>query len=130
MTTAQQIIIIGLCVLGTMLTRFLPFFIFRPDKPTPKYIKYIGDALPPAIFGMLVIYCLKDVSVFGGSHVVPEAIAIVTVILLHLWKRSMLLSIAGGTVCYMLLVQFVFYREPVFTSLCTRLSSKFFRILC
>lgn len=109
MTTAQQIITIGLCVLGTMLTRFLPFFIFRSDKPTPKYIKYIGDALPPAIFGMLVIYCLKDVSVFGGSHGVPEAIAIVAVILLHLWKRSMLLSVAGGTVCYMLLVQFVFH---------------------
>ena len=109
MTTAQQIITIGLCVLGTMLTRFLPFFIFRPDKPTPKYIKYIGNALPPAIFGILVIYCLKDVSVFRRSHGVPEAIAIVAVILLHLWKRSMLLSVAGGTVCYMLLVQFVFH---------------------
>lgn len=108
MTVTQQIITISLCVLGTMLTRFLPFIIFRSDKQTPKYIQYIGNALPPAIFGMLVIYCLKDVSVFNGNHGVPEAIAIIAVIILHLWKRKMLLSIAGGTVCYMLLVQFVF----------------------
>lgn len=108
MTLTQEIITIALCALGTMLTRFLPFLVFRSDKPTPKYIKYIGNALPGAIFGMLVIYCLKDVSVFGGSHGIPEAIAIVVVIALHLWKRNMLFSIAGGTVCYMLLVQLVF----------------------
>lgn len=108
MTLTQQIITVALCALGTMLTRFLPFMIFRADKPTPKYIQYIGNALPPAIFGMLVVYCLKDVSIFGGSHGIPEAIAIAAVIALHLWKRNMLLSIAGGTVCYMLLVQLVF----------------------
>lgn len=108
MTLTQQIVTIALCAFGTMITRFLPFIVFRSDKPTPKYIQYIGNALPPAIFGMLVIYCLKDVSLFGGSHGIPEAIAIIAVIALHLWKRNMLLSIAGGTVCYMLLVQFVF----------------------
>lgn len=108
MTLTQEIVTIALCAFGTMITRFLPFIVFRSDKPTPKYIQYIGNALPPAIFGMLVIYCLKDVSLFGGSHGIPEAIAIVAVIALHLWKRNMLLSIAGGTVCYMLLVQFVF----------------------
>lgn len=108
MTLTQEIITIALCALGTMLTRFLPFLIFRSDRPTPKYIRYIGNALPGAIFGMLVIYCLKDVSVFGGSHGIPEAIAIAVVIVLHLWKRNMLFSIAGGTVCYMLLVQLVF----------------------
>lgn len=108
MTLTQQIITVALCALGTMITRFLPFIVFRSDKPTPKYIQYIGNALPPAIFGMLVIYCLKDVSLLGGSHGIPEAIAIVAVIALHLWKKNMLLSIAGGTVCYMLLVQFVF----------------------
>lgn len=108
MTLTQQIITIALCSLGTMLTRFLPFIVFRSDKPTPKYIQYIGNALPPAIFGMLVIYCLKDVSVLGGSHGIPEAIAIFVVAALHLWKKNMLLSIAGGTVCYMLLVQLVF----------------------
>lgn len=108
MTLTQEIVTIALCAFGTMITRFLPFIVFRSDKPTPKYIQYIGNALPPAIFGMLVIYCLKDVSLLGGSHGIPEAIAIVAVIALHLWKRNMLLSIAGGTVCYMLLVQFVF----------------------
>lgn len=108
MTLTQEIVTIALCAFGTMITRFLPFIVFRSDKPTPKYIQYIGNALPPAIFGMLVIYCLKDVSLLGGSHGIPEAIAIVAVIALHLWKKNMLLSIAGGTVCYMLLVQFVF----------------------
>ena len=108
MTVTQQIITIALCVIGTMATRFLPFLVFSPDKPTPKYVQYLGKALPAAIFGMLVVYCLKDVSLLGGSHGIPEAIAIIVVIALHLWQRKMLLSIAGGTVCYMLLVQLVF----------------------
>lgn len=108
MTLTQQIITISLCAAGTMLTRFLPFIVFRADKPTPKYVQYIGNALPGAIFGMLVVYCLKDVTILGGSHGIPEAIAIVAVIALHLWRRNMLISIAGGTVCYMLLLQFVF----------------------
>ena len=108
MTLTQQIITVALCVLGTMATRFLPFLVFSGDKPTPKYIQYLGKALPAAIFGMLVVYCLKNVSILAGSHGIPELIAIVVVVFLHLWKRQMLLSIAGGTVCYMLLVQFVF----------------------
>ena len=64
--------------------------------------------LPSAVFGLLVIYCLRNVSIFSGSHAIPELISIVLVIILHVWKRQMLLSIAGGTVCYMLLVQLVF----------------------
>lgn len=95
-------------VLGTMATRFLPFLVFPSGKPTPKYIQYIGKVLPGAVFGMLVVYCLKGVSVFTGSHGLPELIAIAVVVGLHLWRRQMLLSIAGGTVCYMLLVQLVF----------------------
>lgn len=108
MTLTQEIITISLCAAGTMLTRFLPFIVFRADKPTPKYVQYIGNALPGAIFGMLVVYCLKDVTILGGSHGIPEAIAIVVVVALYLWRRNMLISIAGGTVCYMLLLQFVF----------------------
>ena len=108
MTVTQQIITIALCVLGTVATRFLPFLVFSGDKPTPKYIQYLGKALPAAIFGMLVVYCLKNVSILTGSHGIPELIAIAVVVSLHLWKRQMLLSIAGGTVCYMLLIQFVF----------------------
>lgn len=108
MTVAQRIITITLCVLGTMATRFLPFLVFSGDKPAPKYIQYLGKALPAAIFGMLMVYCLKNVSILTGSHGIPELIAIAVVVSLHLWKRQMLLSIAVGTVCYMLLVQFVF----------------------
>lgn len=108
MSLTEQIITIAVIVLGTMLTRFLPFFIFPAGKPTPKYIQYLGKVLPAAVFGLLVVYCLKNVSIFTGSHGLPELIAIAVVVVLHLWKRQMLLSIAGGTVCYMLLVQMVF----------------------
>ena len=108
MTLAQQIITVAMIVLGTMLTRFLPFLLFPAGKPTPKYIQYLGRVLPMAVFGLLVVYSLKDVSIFSGSHGIPELIAVAVVVCLHLWKRQMLLSIAGGTVCYMLLVQLVF----------------------
>lgn len=108
MTLTQQIITIGIVIFGTMTTRFLPFLAFPSGKPTPKYIQYLGKVLPSAVFGLLVVYCLKNVSVLSGSHGLPELISITLVTVLHLWKRQMLLSIAGGTVCYMLLVQFVF----------------------
>lgn len=108
MTFSQQMITIIMVILGTMLTRFLPFMVFPPGKTMPKFIQYLGNALPPAVFGLLVVYCLKNVSLFSGSHGVPELISIALVAALHLWKRQMLLSIAGGTVCYMLLVQLVF----------------------
>lgn len=108
MTILQQVITIGMIVFGTMLTRFLPFLLFPSGKPTPKYVQYLGKVLPAAVFGLLVIYCLKNVSLFSGNHGIPEAISIALVVVLHLWKRQMLLSIAGGTVCYMLLVQFFF----------------------
>lgn len=108
MTVTEQIITVAMVVLGTAVTRFLPFIIFPAGKPTPKYIQYLGKVLPAAVFGLLVIYCLRNVSVFTGSHGIPEMIAILVVVLLHVWKRQMLLSIAGGTVCYMLLVQLVF----------------------
>lgn len=108
MTVAQQMITIALCALGTMTTRFLPFIVFSSRRPTPKYIQYLGKALPAAVFGMLVVYCLRNVSILSGSHGLPELIAIAAVIAVHLYKKNMLISIAVGTVCYMLLVQLVF----------------------
>ncbi|MFD1414844.1 branched-chain amino acid transporter permease [Oceanobacillus jeddahense] len=108
MTITQQIIIIASVVIGTLLTRFLPFMIFKPDKPTPKYIKYLGYVLPPAVFGLLVVYSLKGVSLTSLEGFLPELLAVGLIIALHYWKRSMLLSIAGGTVFYMFLVQGVF----------------------
>lgn len=108
MTTYQHLITIGVCALATMLTRFLPFLLFPAGKPTPRYIRFLGHALPGAVFGMLVVYCLKSVDLLSGSHGLPELIAIAAVVGLHLWKKKMLLSIAGGTILYMLLVQFIF----------------------
>lgn len=108
MTLTQQMITILMVIAGTMLTRFLPFMVFPAGKPTPGYIRYLGAVLPAAVFGLLVVYCLKNVSLTAGSHGIPEVVSIVAVIGLHLWKRQMLVSIAGGTVCYMLLVQLVF----------------------
>lgn len=108
MTLTQQIITVAMVVLGTAATRFLPFLVFPAGKPTPKYIQYLGKVLPAAVFGLLVIYCLKDVDIPGGSHGIPELISIVLVIVLHVWKRQMLPSIAGGTICYMFLVQAIF----------------------
>ena len=108
MNLIQRIITVCVIVLGTVTTRFLPFILFPSGKPTPKYIKYLGSVLPPAVFGLLVIYCLKNVSPFTGNHAIPELISIAAVVLIHIKKRQMLLSIASGTVLYMLLVQFVF----------------------
>ncbi|MDD6214184.1 MAG: branched-chain amino acid transporter permease [Firmicutes bacterium] len=108
MTVKQRFITIALCSLATILTRFLPFLIFSPARPTPKYIQFLGKALPSAIFAMLFVYCLRNVTIIGGSHGIPELISILIIVAVHLKKRNMLLSIAVGTVCYMLLVQFVF----------------------
>ncbi len=108
MTLAQQILTIAICALATMATRFLPFLVFHEGRPTPPLVIYLGKALPSAIFAMLVVYSLRNVDVLGQSHGLPELLAIVVTVALHLWKRQMLVSIAGGTVCYMLLVQLVF----------------------
>jgi len=108
MTTAQQLITIGMAVLGTAVTRFLPFLLFPAGRPTPRYVQYLGRVLPPAALGLLVIYCLKDVDFLSGSHGLPELIAMAVVTVLHFWRRNTLLSIAAGTLCYMALVQFVF----------------------
>lgn len=108
MTLTQQIITIAMCVLGTMATRFLPFIIFNEKRRTPEFVQYLGKFLPSAVFGMLVIYCLKNVNLLNGTHGLPEGIAILVTGVLHYWKRNMLISIAGGTICYMLLLHFVF----------------------
>lgn len=108
MSISEQIITIAMVVLGTMLTRFLPFIAFPQGRETPKYIQYLGKALPGAVFGLLVIYSIKSVSLVTYPHGLPEFIALAFVTILHLWKRQMLLSIAGGTILYMVLVQTVF----------------------
>ena len=104
MTTTQEILTIAVVVLGTMLTRFLPFLIFPEGKKPPAYITYLGTVLPYAVIGLLVVYCLKD-AVFTS---LPELIAIGFIIVIHKWKKNTLLSIGTGTVLYMLLVQTCF----------------------
>ena len=107
MTIAQQIITIVAVVLGTMTTRFLPFLIFPEGKNPPDVVRYLGTVLPYAVISLLVIYCLKGVPE-SGIHGIPEAISIVFIVFLHKWKKNTLLSIAGGTILYMALVQMVF----------------------
>lgn len=107
MTITQQIVTIAVVVLGTMTTRFLPFLIFPEGKEPPAVITYLGTVLPYAVIGLLVVYCMKDVP-GSGHYGVLELITIVFIAILHKWKRSTLLSIGGGTVLYMLLVQMVF----------------------
>ena len=104
----HDILLIVVAVLVTMSTRFLPFLIFGEKRKTPPIIEYLGTVLPCAIMGMLVVYCLKDVSFLSNPFGLPELIACAVVAALHVWKRNSLLSIGGGTVCYMLLVQLVF----------------------
>ena len=98
--------LIAVMAVGTMLLRALPFLVFR--KEPPKYISYLGRVLPPAIIGMLVIYCLKDVSILSAPFGLPELIAVVCVAGVQVWKRNSLISILTGTVLYMLLIQLVF----------------------
>ena len=106
MSHAALIIVVAGAV--TLLLRFLPFLIFNGKRETPPYIIYLGKVLPYAIMGMLVIYCLRGISFTAAANFLPELIACAVVVLAHVWKRNTLLSIITGTVCYMLLVQFVF----------------------
>lgn len=92
----------------TALLRFLPFLVFQDQDKRPALITYLGTVLPYAVMGMLVVYCLKSVAILAPPHGLPELLAILCVVLLHLWRRSTLLSIFGGTAIYMALVQLVF----------------------
>lgn len=107
MSETQELITIAIVMLGTAFTRFFPFFIFPEGKEPPAFITYLGRVLPYAVMGFLIIYCLKDVS-FQKNFALPEAIAIFTVVVLQKWKKNSLISIAGGTVLYMFLVQVCF----------------------
>lgn len=105
MSVSQQIWIIAIVVLATMATRFLPFLIFPPGRPTPKYIQYLGKVLPAATIGLLVIYSLKNINLMSGAHGIPELISVAVVAGLHVWKKNMFLSIAVGTILYMVLIR-------------------------
>jgi branched-subunit amino acid transport protein AzlD len=91
--------------LGIAATRFLPFLLFTRKDRLPRVVLYLGGALPHASMAMLLVYCMKDVSVFSGSHGVPEALGLAFTGAVYLWRKNVLLGIAGGTVFYMFLVQ-------------------------
>lgn len=107
-TLTQQIIIIGVCAIATMITRFLPFAVFRDGDHAPLVVQYLGKVLPLGIFAMLVVYCLRNVSFLTGTHGLPELIAIFVTCVLHFWRHNMCLSMVGGTAVYMFLVQMIF----------------------
>ena len=108
MADLHSLAIVAVAALVTALLRFLPFLIFRENRKTPAIVTYLGKVLPFAIMGMLVVYCLKDTGFATPGDWVPQLIGCLAVAGLHIWKRNTLLSIGAGTVCYMLLVQFVF----------------------
>lgn len=108
MTFPEECITIALCALASVLTRALPFLLLSEKKPTPPIIRYLGNVLPAAVFGMLIVYCLKDTIFLSGTHGLPELAGILMTAALHLKFRQMLLSIGGGTAVYMVLIQYVF----------------------
>ena len=108
LTPLQTAAILAAVMLGTLITRFLPFALFSRQKTTPPYVAYLGKVLPYAAIGLLVVYCLKGVRLTTSPFGLPEAAAILCIALLHWWKNNPLLSIGAGTLLYMLLVQMVF----------------------
>lgn len=120
MTILQQVVVVGAGVAATMLTRFIPFVVFRPGKPTPRYVAYLGRVLPPSVFALLVVYCLKDVSFVSSSgnvlsvqrlglpfDTVARLLAVAFTVVIHAWRQSLMWSVAAGTILYMLLIRVV-----------------------
>lgn len=116
MSIIQQAALVVMGVAATMLTRFIPFLIFRPGKPTPKYILYLGKVLPASVFALLVVYCLRHVFYLQGtvsgdwrfllsSDATAQILSVLFTILIHLWRKNLMWSIAAGTICYMLLIR-------------------------
>lgn len=106
--TKEEVLLISVVSIVTILLRFLPFLIFNNKKETPKIIIQLGNILPFSVMAMLVVYCLKDTSFTSFPFGLSEIIAGTVVILLHIWKKNTLISIIGGTLIYMILIQFVF----------------------
>lgn len=104
MTTTQQIITIAIMSVAVASTRILPFLLFPSKDRTPHFVRFLGKYLASAVFGMLVVYCLKDIHFAEGNHAIPQLLGILVCVLLHIWRRNMLLTIAGGTLFYMVCI--------------------------
>ena len=105
MTPLETMAMILAVAAGTVITRFLPFWLFPESKGIPRVVAFLGQALPPAMMGLLVIYCLKGTDVLGPTHAIPEIVALAVIYVLHRMKHNALLSIAGGTAVYVLLLR-------------------------
>lgn len=118
MTLLQQVVIVGAGVVATMLTRFIPFVLFRPGRPTPRYVLYLGRVLPAAVFALLVVYCLKDVTFVARpvdaasagllgvpTDTVARLLSVAFTVAVHVWRKSMMWSIVAGTALYMMLIR-------------------------
>lgn len=108
LSAKQTIIVVLVAAVCTFLTRVIPFVIFGGKKEVPKFIKYLGDILPMAIIGALIVYCLGDLTTGNITVIAPQIICVILTAVIHLWKRNTLLSISVGTITYMLLINFVF----------------------
>ncbi|MDF3003513.1 MAG: branched-chain amino acid transport protein AzlD [Bacillota bacterium] len=108
LTFGESALIILVISAVTFGLRATPFLLFSRSGQIPKVIVYLGNVLPPAVMGMLIVYCLKNVSMMNYPHGISELIAVTVVVGLHLWRKNNLLSIIGGTAVYMFLVQFIF----------------------
>ncbi len=108
LTTTQSLVLIAVIAVATHITRGIPFILFPENKETPRYILYLGKVLPYSAMGLLVVYCLRNVSFISSPYGIPEALAVLCVAALHLWKNNTLLSIGFGTAVYMVLVQLIF----------------------
>ena len=108
MTSTEMVITVAIVVAGTLLTRFGAFLVFPQGKKAPDFVLFLGKALPTAVMGMLVVYAFKETVVLSYQYGIPELIALLVTVGLHLWKRNMLVSIGVGTVVYMILIQAVF----------------------
>ena len=106
MSLSHSALLVAAMSLVTILLRALPFLVFR--KNTPDWLAYLGKVLPPAIIGMLVVYCLKDTKISSAPFGIPELISALLMVALQAWKRNVLVSILAGTICYMALIHFVF----------------------
>lgn len=108
LTDMEMVMTVAIVVAGTLLTRFGAFLIFPSGKTAPPFVLFLGRALPSAVMGMLVVYTVKETKVLSYPYGIPELITVMITVGLHLWKRNMFLSIAAGTIVYMVLVQLVF----------------------
>lgn len=105
MTSTQMVVTVAVAVAGTVATRFLPYLLFSEGRPVPETVRYLGHVLPPAVFGLLVVYCLRNVSLAAWPFGIPEVVSLAVVAALYAWRRDMLVPMVGGTAVYMLLIR-------------------------